>query len=599
MAAAPELPIPNRIKHERRMKPSWQKLRLAAPVLLAGVLPLLVSLAVRYIWGDAPRVQDPLHEAFELGGSCIALAVAMLLLLRLRHEKTSPHLFWVATSLIMMGLIDGLHAVHGISLHSWQRHGSTLLGGVLFGLVWLPVPRAVTRRKGLFVIMVAGLALALGLWWGSGWMPVTWDPVGRYILPVKAANILGGVGFLAAALFFLRRYLRRSQTEDIVFGGQASLFGAAALMFGFSHTWAADWWVWHGFRFLAYAIVFAVAYEMIVVLYRRIGEHALKLEARVQERTAEMLKTNEVLQTEIAERKRMEEVVDRRGQEQARLNAELLRSNRATLNLMQDAVQAKNRLEQVNHKLQLEIAERLRTEAELLIKNQVFEKAIVAQSITDDRANLIHANPEFVRMWGFEAKEEVLGKNVGELLADPIEAVRIIEVLMGQGAWEGEFLAKRRDGKTFITRGFISSLFDARGKFIGYQSTNLDMTKDREAEARLKETTADLARSNKELEQFAYVASHDLQEPLRMVSSYTQLLAQRYEGQLDDEGQEVHRLRRGRRGAYAAAHQRPADLFPRRAPGANRSQPTDSHAVLGEALQNLQAAIEESGRRRD
>jgi PAS domain S-box-containing protein len=65
-----------------------------------------------------------------------------------------------------------------------------------------------------------------------------------------------------------------------------------------------------------------------------------------------------------------------------------------------------------------------------------------------------------------------------------------------------------------------------------------DITARKEAEAALVKRTEELAQSNSDLEKFAYVASHDLQEPLRMVSSFTQLLAKRYEGKLDAEADE-------------------------------------------------------------
>jgi PAS domain S-box-containing protein len=242
----------------------------------------------------------------------------------------------------------------------------------------------------------------------------------------------------------------------------------------------------------------------------------------------------------------------------------------------------------------------LRSEQQLRETQQYLENLITYANapiiVWDPQLHITHFNHAFERLTGRGA-EEVIGKNIDLLFPEKYltQSIGLIKKTAEGEKWETvEIPILHRNGEIKTVLWNSATLYAPDGKqVISTIAQGQDITDRKEAEETLQRYVENLKRSNEDLERFAYIASHDLQEPLRNVVNFSQLLSRRYQGKLNADADEyIGYIVEGGKRMQALVQ----DLleYSRVHTKGQAFQPVNCDEVVDQVTRNLQVTIKES-----
>jgi len=176
-------------------------------------------------------------------------------------------------------------------------------------------------------------------------------------------------------------------------------------------------------------------------------------------------------------------------------------------------------LARANRALQAELAERKRVEQVLRTRDWAIRSSISAMALADLQGHLDYVNPAFVRLWGHHSEKEVLGRSIMAFWQDRAKAEQVVEALSRKGHWIGEMVAKRKDGSPFDVQLAASVVADEGGKPICMMASLNDITERKHLEQQLRQATKMEA-----IGQLAGGVAHEFNNLLTVINGYSDLL---------------------------------------------------------------------------
>ena len=209
----------------------------------------------------------------------------------------------------------------------------------------------------------------------------------------------------------------------------------------------------------------------------------------------------------------------------------------------------------------------------------------------DPKGTIISWNPGGEAVHGFKA-EEIIGENFAILYTQEDRTIGVpeteLKVAEVESVADDTRWLLRKNGEKFWAEGLTTAIKNRAGVLLGFAKLTRDATERRQLEKQLE-------RSNEELQKFAYTVSHDLQEPLRTVRSYAELVSRRYSGKLDSDADDFIHFMVDAAGRMTQLLKDLLAYSQAGRPDRTTPEPTQSANILQWAIMNVDRLVKETG----